>query len=107
MNTEGEWRTADAAMQTLEDADLPYSVLAGNHDVRNSSSDHYDDQYDLAAEPFLRWFGPDRAAEQSTYGGSDPTGMNQYHVFEAEGQQFMVLALSWRASDAPSGGRTR
>ncbi|MCZ2847257.1 metallophosphoesterase [Modestobacter sp. VKM Ac-2978] len=100
VNQEGEWRTADAAMQTLDDADLPYSVLAGNHDVRNSSSNHYDDQYDLAREPFLRWFGPDRAAEQSTYGGSDPTGMNQYHVFEAEGQQFMVLALSWRASDA-------
>ncbi|MGY1750192.1 LamG-like jellyroll fold domain-containing protein [Modestobacter sp. SYSU DS0511] len=100
VNQEGEWRTADAAMRTLEDADLPYSILAGNHDVRNSSSNHYDDQYDLAQEPFLRWFGPDRAAEQSTYGGSDPTGMNQYHVFEAEGQQFMVLALSWRASDA-------
>ncbi|MGY1842272.1 metallophosphoesterase [Modestobacter sp. SYSU DS0875] len=100
VNQEGEWRTADAAMRTLEDADLPYSVLAGNHDVRNSSDNWYDDQYDLAAEPFLRWFGPDRAAEQSTYGGSDPTGMNQYHVFEAEGQQFMVLALSWRASDA-------
>ncbi|MCZ2804594.1 metallophosphoesterase [Modestobacter sp. VKM Ac-2983] len=100
VNQEGEWRTADAAMQTLDDADLPYSVLAGNHDVRNSASNWFDDQYDLAAEPFLRWFGPDRAAEQSTYGGSDPTGMNQYHVFEAEGQQFMVLALSWRASDA-------
>ncbi|MBB3676052.1 metallophosphoesterase [Modestobacter versicolor] len=95
-----EWRTADAAMRTLDDADLPYSILAGNHDVRNSADDLFDDQYDLAQEPFLDWFGPDRAAEQSTYGGSDPTGMNSYHLFEAEGQQFMVLALSWRASDA-------
>ena len=100
VNTEVEWRTADAAMQTLDDADPPYSILAGNHHVRNSADTWFDDQYDLAAEPFLRWFGPNRAAEQSTYGGSDPTGMNQYHVFEAEGQQFMVLALSWRASDA-------
>jgi 3',5'-cyclic AMP phosphodiesterase CpdA len=95
-----EWRTADEAMQTLDDADLPYSILAGNHDVRNSADDFFDDQYDLAAEPYLQYFGKDRAAEQSTYGGSDPTGMNTYHVFEAEGQQFMVLALSWRASDA-------
>ena len=100
VNQDGEWRAADAAMRTLDDADLPYSILAGNHDVRNSADDFYDDQYDLAQEPYLRWFGPERAAEQSTFGGTDPTGMNQYHIFEAEGQQFMVLALSWRASDA-------
>jgi hypothetical protein len=100
VGVEDEWATADAAMRTLEDGALPYSVLAGNHDVRNSSDDHYDTEYDLADEPFLRWFGPERAAGQVTDGGTDTTGMNQYQVFEAEGQQFLVLALSWRASDA-------
>ncbi|MFC8922232.1 LamG-like jellyroll fold domain-containing protein [Cellulosimicrobium sp. NPDC057127] len=100
VGVENEWRTADAAMRTLEDAALPYSVLAGNHDVLNSRDDLYDTAYDLANEPFLRWFGPGRAASQVTDGGTDPTGMNQYQVFEAEGQEFLVLALSWRASDA-------
>ncbi|PJJ61526.1 LamG-like jellyroll fold domain-containing protein [Compostimonas suwonensis] len=100
VGTQNEWEAADTAMATLDDAELPYSILAGNHDVRNSNDYLYDDQYDLGNEPFLRWFGPDRAETQSTYEGSDPTGMNQYHIFEAEGQQFMVLALSWRASDA-------
>lgn len=96
---EGEWVAADAAMSVLEDAQLPYSVLAGNHDVRNSDDRLTDVDYDLANEPYLRWFGPERAATQSTYGGSDPTGMSTWHVFEAEGQRFMVLALPWRASD--------
>jgi hypothetical protein len=96
---EKEWYAADAAMQTLDDADMPYSILAGNHDVLDSDDTLDDTDYDLANEPFLKWFGPDRAAEQSTYQGSDPTGMSQYHIFEAEGQEYMVLALSWRVSD--------
>ncbi|GAB2974962.1 metallophosphoesterase [Frigoribacterium salinisoli] len=98
--TEREWVAADRAMANLEEAGLPYSVLPGNHDVLDSSDDLYDTSYDLAAEPFPRWFGPERVAQQTSLEkGSDPTGMNQFHVFEAEGQQFLVLALAWRASD--------
>ncbi|WP_207632106.1 LamG-like jellyroll fold domain-containing protein [Occultella kanbiaonis] len=95
-----EWVAADAAMAVLDDADLPYSVLPGNHDVLNSADDHVDTDYDLDAEPYLQWFGPDRAAQQSTHVASDTTGLNTFHIFEAEGQQFGVLALTWRASDA-------
>ncbi|WP_066039349.1 LamG-like jellyroll fold domain-containing protein [Herbiconiux solani] len=95
-----EWVAADNAMKNLDEAKLPYSILAGNHDVRDSNDNLYDDQYNLPNEPFLQWFGPKRAANVSTFQGSDPTGFNQFHIFEADGQQYMVLALSWRASDA-------
>lgn len=97
-NVQNEWQAADRAMQTLDDADLPYSILPGNHDVLDSGK--RDTELDLANEPFNRWFGAPRAAEQSTYGGSDPTGLSQFHIFEAEGQQFMSLAISWNSSDA-------
>lgn len=100
VRTEREWVAADRAMRILDDTATPYSILAGNHDVLNSRDDLDDTEYDLAAEPFLRWFGPARAARQSTYGGSDPTGMSQWHVFEAQGQRFLSMALPWRASDA-------
>lgn len=93
-----EWQAADAAMANLENADVPYSILPGNHDVLNEGVDDVD--ADLANEPFLRWFGETRRANVATHEGSDPTGMSQYHVFEAEGQQFLVLALTWRAGDA-------
>lgn len=96
---ENEWRVADTAMSTLEAASVPYSILPGNHDVLNSDDRLTDEDYDLDAEPYLDWFGPERAAAQETYGGSDPTGLSQYHVFEAEGQRFLVLAMTWRASD--------
>ncbi len=95
----GEWEAADVAMENLENADVPYSILAGNHDVRNSDDSLDDTDYDLTQEPYMQWFGTERAASQSSYGGSDATGFSQYHVFEAEGQQFLVLALPWRASD--------
>jgi len=95
---ENEWKAADAAMKVLDDADAPYSILPGNHDVTNSGV--RDTELNHASEPFTTWFGAARAAEQSTYGGSDPTGLSQFHIFEAEGQQFMSLAIAWNSSDA-------
>lgn len=95
-----EWAAADKAMRNLEDAGRSYSIIAGNHDVLNSDDRLVDTSYDLAAEPFLKWFGTDRAARDRSFQGSDPTGFSRYHAFEAEGQRFMVLSLPWRASDA-------
>lgn len=100
VGTAREWEAADRAMQVLDDADVPYGILAGNHDVRNSTDTVDDTDYALADEPFLQWFGKDRQAEQSTYGGSDPTGLSQWHVFEAQGQRFLSMSLPWRTSDA-------
>lgn len=95
---EAQWASADAAMGTLEDAGLPYSVLPGNHDLMDGDGDLDDRDYDLAAEPYAAWFSTERAARQTTWVASDPTGLNQAHVFEAEGQRFLVLALAWGAS---------
>lgn len=100
VGVEAEWQAADRAMRNLEDGGVPYSILTGNHDVLNSRADLYDVDYDLTREPFLAWFGTDRAAQSETFRGSDPTGLNRYYIFEAEGQQFMVISLAWRASDA-------
>ncbi|MEE6282317.1 metallophosphoesterase [Georgenia sp. MJ170] len=96
---DSEWRAADAAMATLEDGGLAYSVLPGNHDLLTPDDRLTDRDYDLAAEPYLDWFGPERAQAQHTDGGTDETGLSQYQIFEAEGQRFLVLALTWRASD--------
>ncbi|GER11656.1 LamG-like jellyroll fold domain-containing protein [Variovorax boronicumulans] len=101
-----QWKVADAAMKVLEDAKLPYSVLAGNHDVLNDVDygvdpvNGTDAARNLAAEPYLQWFGTERAKKQATFGARDTSGFHEYHVFEAQGQKFMVLSLSWRVSDA-------
>ncbi|RZJ61677.1 MAG: modulator protein [Acidovorax sp.] len=102
-----QWKVADQAMRVLEAAKLPYSILAGNHDVlddrdyvdASSQASGTDAQRTLAKEPYLQWFGTSRAKQQPTFGGRDPSGFHEYHVFTAEQQQFMVLSLSWRVSD--------
>jgi len=101
-----QWKVADSAMQVLEVAKVPYSILAGNHDVLNDidfDSDPgkgTDTQRVLANEPYLQWFSTRRAQRQATFGARDSTGFHEYHIFKAQDQQFLVLSLSWRISDA-------
>lgn len=97
---ESGWRAADESMQILDDAGVPYAILAGNHDVRNASNSVVDTDYDLADEPFLETFPVERAEAHDAFGGADPTGLNRYSIFEAEGQEYLVLSLNWRVSDA-------
>ncbi|WP_158524719.1 LamG-like jellyroll fold domain-containing protein [Auritidibacter sp. NML120636] len=84
-----EWDVANAAMKNLEDANVPYSVLPGNHDLTSDGS-----------TPYLDHFPTSRAAEQETFAGRSPDEHSEYHIFEAEGQKFLVLALMYHADDA-------
>ncbi|MCR5868673.1 LamG-like jellyroll fold domain-containing protein [Aquincola sp. J276] len=107
-NKPNQWRVADAAMQVLENAGVPYSILAGNHDVINDFDYRVpadqgfgtDAQRNLSSEPYLQWFPRQRAARQATFRERDPSGFHECHVFQAHGISFMVLSLSWRISDA-------
>ena len=88
-----QWDVADEAMQVLEDAGQPYSILAGNHDVGAGASDNDPVTYDT----YLEHFSPERAAQNSTFVERDPSGAHEYHIFNVDGQDFLVLALSWQA----------
>ncbi|OLF09948.1 LamG-like jellyroll fold domain-containing protein [Actinophytocola xanthii] len=90
--TETEIRAADRVFDTI-DGRLPYSVLAGNHDIRSGTDDQRGDS------PYRRAFGPHRFAHMATYGGSSPGGYNSYHRVRAGGREWLVLALDWRVSD--------
>ncbi|AOS62031.1 LamG-like jellyroll fold domain-containing protein [Actinoalloteichus hymeniacidonis] len=83
---------AERAFRFL-DRKLPYSVLAGNHDVDGSTDDQRGDS------PYLAAFGPDRFRRSSTYLGSSPGGYNSAHVLRAGDRDWLLLALDWRISD--------
>lgn len=91
-----QWERAERAIRVLEQAQVPYSILAGNHDILVNMAN--DRSRVPGGEAYLRHFTPQRAAKNSTFGGRDPTGWNEYHTFKAAGQEFLVLALDWRAS---------
>ncbi|WP_199430456.1 LamG-like jellyroll fold domain-containing protein [Qaidamihabitans albus] len=88
--SDAEMRVADEVFRTVH-GKLPYSVIAGNHDV--SGTDQRGDT------PYLRTFGPRRFARVETYGGSSPDGYNSFHVFRAGGREWLLLAMDWRVSD--------
>ncbi|WP_030490665.1 LamG-like jellyroll fold domain-containing protein [Micromonospora chokoriensis] len=89
--SEHEIALAAETFRTL-DGKLPYSVLAGNHDIRGGDDQRGDSVY-------LRAFGPQRFASMPTFGGASPDGYNSYHVLRAAGRDWLVLALDWRISD--------
>ena len=95
------WDVASRAMTHLEDAGLDYSVLPGNHDYH---------VFEDGRSAFDTYFPESRAAGNSTfvqrfqapgiYGeSSDQPVDSEAHIFEAEGQKYLVLALGWRAND--------
>ncbi|MEV6177409.1 LamG-like jellyroll fold domain-containing protein [Streptomyces sp. NPDC052015] len=91
--TKAEITAISEAFGLLDRRGVGYSVLAGNHDVKASTTDQ------RGASPYLDAFGPRRFQGRKTYGGASPDGYNSFHLFRAGGRQWMVLALDWRLSD--------
>ncbi|MGJ6968043.1 LamG-like jellyroll fold domain-containing protein [Streptosporangium sp. G11] len=89
--TEDEIKLASDAFRTI-DGKVPYSVLAGNHDIQSADDQRGDSAY-------LRTFGPARFARMPTFRGASPDGYNSYHVLRAANRDWLVLALDWRISD--------
>ncbi|MFD5257043.1 LamG-like jellyroll fold domain-containing protein [Streptomyces bobili] len=90
--TKAEVAAISEAFTLLDRRRVGYSVLAGNHDVRSSTTDQ------RGASPYLDAFGPERFAGRPSFGGASPDGYNTFHVFRAAGREWMVLALDWRLS---------
>ncbi|WP_326661988.1 LamG-like jellyroll fold domain-containing protein [Streptomyces canus] len=88
-----EFAAIGEAFKLLDRRGVGYSVLAGNHDVKSSTTDQ------RGATPYLDVFGPDRFKGSRTFGGASSDGYNTFHLFEAAGREWMVLALDWRLSD--------
>ncbi|KOV92616.1 Tat pathway signal sequence domain protein [Streptomyces sp. NRRL B-1140] len=87
-----EFAAIGEAFRVLDRQGVDYSVLAGNHDVKSSTTDQ------RGATPYLDAFGPQRFEGKPTFGGASPDGYNTWHRFQAGGRRWLVLALDWRLS---------
>ncbi|MFC8434758.1 LamG-like jellyroll fold domain-containing protein [Streptomyces sp. NPDC057253] len=88
-----EFAAIGEAFELLDRRGVGYSVLAGNHDVKSSTTDQ------RGSTPYLDTFGPSRFKGRGTFGGASDDGYNTYHLFRAGGREWLVLALDWRLSD--------
>ncbi|MFE2428711.1 LamG-like jellyroll fold domain-containing protein [Streptomyces sp. NPDC059373] len=89
-----EFAAIGKAFRTLDRSGVPYSVVAGNHDLDSSTDDQ------RGATPYLETFGPQRFRSTPGFGGASPDGYNTFHLFRAAGREWLVLALDWRPSAA-------
>ena len=82
----GEWVNADHSMKILDDAGIPYGVLAGNHDVY-AGAENYGD--------YWKYFGEDRFEGRDYYGGSYKNNLGHYDLISEGGQDFIIIYMSW------------
>ncbi|MBI5497383.1 MAG: metallophosphoesterase [Deltaproteobacteria bacterium] len=93
-NTDGEWSLASDLMGRL-DGVVPYALTLGNHDLGPAGE----------AKDRSTWvdayFPPDRFRAMGTLGGlMDPASVaNAFHLFEADGDRYLVLALEFAPRD--------
>ncbi|MGF7034010.1 hypothetical protein J2T17_004958 [Paenibacillus mucilaginosus] len=84
-NSRKEWENASASMRILDEANIPYGVLAGNHDVS------YGGEYD----EYWKYFGVDRFRHQPTFGADLDNNRDHYDLISVKGHDFVIVYLGW------------
>ena len=87
---EFQWQRADEYMKVLENAKVPYGVLAGNHDVN-----HKDEDYTV----YSKYFGDWRFKDKPFYGESYKDNRGHYDLISAKGNDFIMLYMGWGVTD--------
>ncbi|MFD2043769.1 lamin tail domain-containing protein [Ornithinibacillus salinisoli] len=85
-----QWDYADEYMRTLDDANIPYGVLAGNHDVLQKTEDYAE---------YYKYFGEDRFRDKEYYGGSYLNNRGHYDLISVEGNDYIMMYLGWGIDD--------
>ncbi|AMB94169.1 LamG-like jellyroll fold domain-containing protein [Aerococcus sanguinicola] len=96
-NKPAQWQVASEAMGILEANQEPYLIIAGNHDIggqplENGQSPYYG--------YYTEVFPGERAQKNDTFQGRGPNDAHEYHIFNVDDQDFLVLGLSWGAEGA-------
>ncbi|TWT07579.1 metallophosphoesterase [Planococcus sp. CPCC 101016] len=88
---EAQWKVADENMNRLDEANIPYGVLAGNHDV---VIDKLNKTYDYTI--FARYAGIDRFKDKPWFGEAmNDENQNHYDLFSFGDHDFIFLYLGF------------
>ncbi|NPC94285.1 hypothetical protein HOO54_19200 [Bacillus sp. WMMC1349] len=82
-----QWKRADRYMKVLDDNQIPYGVLAGNHDV-----DHKSNSY----QTFSKYFGEKRFKNKPYYGGAyNHHNKGHYDLISSGGHDYVMISMGW------------
>ncbi|MDF2725660.1 MAG: metallophosphoesterase [Paenibacillus sp.] len=92
---EAQFQRAQAALDTIDNAGIPMLIVPGNHDYDNMLSN------DRSLAMFNRYFGLQRYADKSWYGGAFEPGHaeNMYALLDVQGYKLLFLALEFGPRD--------
>nr|WP_269135944.1 S-layer homology domain-containing protein [Sporosarcina cyprini] len=90
VDQEIQWTRADEYMKTLDNANIPYGVLAGNHDVGHKTGDY---------NKYGEYFGEKRFKDQPTYGESYKNNRGHYDLISVNGNDYIMLYMGWGVDD--------
>ncbi|WP_084128442.1 metallophosphoesterase [Demequina sp. NBRC 110055] len=85
-----QWLRADPAYAELDEAGLPYGLLAGNHDVNQTTNDY---------TQFSQWFGAERYEQNPWWGGDHLDNRGHYDLLSAGGIDFLFVYMGWGAEN--------
>lgn len=80
-----QWLVADSVFAKLDQANIPYGVLAGNHDLT----------YGVFYQKYWQYFGQDRFQKKPYYGGSFQNNRGHYDLITIGNRSFLFLYLGW------------
>ena len=94
-NTDREWRHAREALDEL-DGKVPYVLVPGNHDYTPGGDAA------MGKSGLNRYFPVAKFRAWPTFGGAMKEGemANSYHLFEAGGTRWIIIALEWAPRNA-------
>ncbi|VYU37469.1 DUF5011 domain-containing protein [Clostridium paraputrificum] len=85
-----QWENADAAYKKLDDANFPYGILAGNHDVDHLTNDYTN---------YSTYFGESRFNNNPWYGESYKDNKAHYDLITVGGIDFIMMYVGWSIGD--------
>ena len=94
-----EWKNAQNSMKIIRNANIPYSVVPGNHDVNFEAGDttYYDKYFPYTDFTSYPWYGSGQYPPKNGDPAPDfPPGSNasNFETFSAMGQSFIILNLA-------------
>lgn len=81
-----QWKRANAGMKILEQAKVPYGILAGNHDVHFKDADY---------SAFDKWFGAERFIYSPYFEGEYRNNRGHYDIITKNGQRMIVVYMGF------------
>ncbi|MFA5888724.1 MAG: metallophosphoesterase [Candidatus Paceibacterota bacterium] len=83
-----QWVNASNAMKILDDAKVPYGILAGNHDFSTTTPQ--------TTDVFARYFPVSRYNKNFWWGGSsDSNNSNSYILFSGGGENYVLISMRY------------